>query len=122
MPKRTQMTTIPLDYSHKNAGTTLYSHHFALIFVDDPIYGTFGVDVNAISNNPKPYEKLSDLEGDGYIMSAFGSVGDSVFVDLRLINEGTCYMYMTQISDGSMSGYYVENMGDFEVEDSVQQI
>jgi len=102
--------------------TTLYSHHFDLIFENDPNFGTFGVEVNAISSNPTPYEKLSDLEGDGYIMSAFGSVGTSVFVDLRLVHEGTCYMYMTQISDGTMSAYYVANMGDFELEDSVQKI
>lgn len=102
--------------------TTLYSHHFALVVENDPYLGiNYSIAFNVISNNPTPYEKLSDLEGDGYIMSAFGMTETDVF-EARLVYQGDVFMYRCSLNDGTMMGHILPGYGDFPLQDSVTKI
>ena len=64
----------------KALGGVLYRHHFDVILTYDDIpnainYGeTVAINVNALSNDSEPWETLSELDGKGAIISAFGTV------------------------------------------------
>lgn len=128
--------------------TQLYTHHFdvaisleALGLTDvDPDNGCCAViNFNVLSNNSTPYEKLSDMEGDGYIASAFGRfvslydnvpvspVFSSIVFDCRLVYEGTLWVNVVSTSGfhaliENGCSYFIPNMGNYVVADSVTPV
>lgn len=119
--------------------TQLYSHHFDVVLTLDQAFGALastvavyggasyvGINFNVMSNNSTPYETLSDMDGDGYIASAFGVYmvgGSPAFVfNAQLVYDGNIVIYVTNMSDSSVVTLVVPNMGNFVVEDSVSVI
>ena len=128
--------------------TQLYTHHFDVVLSLDQL-GLSSVDpnntccavinFNVLSNNPTPYAKLSDMEGDGYIASAFGRfvpLDDNVNVtpplvplvlNARLVYEGTVWVDVVSIYGGNAlvengRSFFISNMADYVVRDSVSVI
>lgn len=121
--------------SSSSTVTKLYTHHFDVMFHESGLLAgevqfpetMIVINFNCISSNPTPYTKLGDLEGDGYIASAFGTivlvshmelVG---YVEARIVYEGTilCNVYYP---DGSIRYITEYNMENYEVRDSVTKI
>ena len=120
--KKTNNSRFGAEATWTNNGTTLFSHHFDLVVENDPILQIgYSIPFNIISNNPTPYEKLSDIEGDGYIMSAIGMTDDYV-LDVRVVHEGNVLMYKTTLDNGEIAGHILFNYADYPVRDSVQKI
>lgn len=111
--------------------TQLYIHHFDVVLTLEQAFGdsatsvaTMGgdnwvnINFNVISKNGKAYQKLSDMDGDGYIISAFGAYlvsGQPIAVfDARLVNEGRILIYVTT-QDGSVQTLIVSEMGDHDI-------
>lgn len=117
----------------------LYTHHFDVVLTLEQAFGDLSstiaayggasyvnINFNFMSNNSVAYEELSDMEGDGYIASAFGvyTVGGSpAFVfNAQLVYDGNIVLYVTNMSDGSVTTLVVPNMSNYGLEDSVSAI
>lgn len=128
--------------SSSSTVTKIYSHHFDVVFEDTIGYNgsvtsvVWTFNFNCMSDSSRPYETLGDLEGDGYIVSAFGQCAilyngtytpASVYGEVRIVNDGTIFYYYMDLTGTIWSDYgihyrVVENMGDYEVQDSVTKI
>ena len=148
--RQTEEVELPSSHAAQNY-TKVYTHHFDVVLashlerrpgvytnqtflpdevitaasaLDQPTY--VNINFNVISSNATPYSKLSDMEGDGYIISAFGAYelnGDIIAVyDARLVYDGNIMLYISGLGDGSVHLGIVDSMGDFVVEDSVTPI
>ena len=119
--------------------TQLYTHHFDVVLTLEQAFGDLSstvaayggandldINFNILSNNSVAYEKLSDMDGDGYIASAFGvyTIGGSpAFVfNAQLVYDGNIVLYVTNMSDGSVTTRVVLSMANYPVEDSVSAI
>ena len=125
------------ELSIQASGKKLYRHHFDIVLnhddLDDiPSGSIVTINVNALSLDEKPWETLSELDGGGYILSAFGTivhpavVTDYVFelkiyyktLDVLLVN-------IHNLTDGSITAVALDSVdgGDtpssWEIEDSV---
>lgn len=132
--------------SSSSTATKLYTHHFDVL-----CEGLFGYDsldselvvvfnFNCISDNATPYETLGDLEGDGYIVSAFGIVtqvishfsyttGNMVYEEMtvgyaeaRIVYDGAILCNVYTGDSPEVLSYVFYDMGDYEVRDSVTKI
>lgn len=128
--------------------TQLYSHHFDVVLSLDQLgFSSLDPDntccavinFNVLSNNPTPYAKLSDMEGDGYIASAFGrfvpldpsvsvsSAFSSIVLEARLVYDGTVWIYATSVTGNHPlidygRSFFIPNMANFVVQDSVSAV
>lgn len=101
----------------------VYTHHFDVNIDISSVVGVadtyIPINFNVISSTATPYSKLSDMDGDGYIISAFGVYeygGQPVAVfDARLVNDGNILIYVTSTSDGSVQTLIVPNMGNYDI-------
>ena len=119
--------------------TQLYTHHFVVVLTLEQAFGNLSSTVaayggedrvyiafNVMSNSSTVYDKLSDMDGDGYIASAFGvyAVDDSPFAlfDARVVSDGNIVLYVTNMSDGTVTTLVVPSMANYVVEDSVSAV
>lgn len=117
----------------KEVTSCVYSHHFNININAEVVggTGTIVIPVNAISNNPTPYETLNDLDGDGYIVSAFGMIElptplTAFVFELKLfykaLSNGTCLIEAYDLTSNNVRCYTITNMGSYALEDSVAKI
>ena len=83
-----------------SSGTKLYRHHFDVVltptdFATIPVGYQVHINVNALSTSKTPWATLSELDGGGFIVSAFGTIPNdfSYIFELKLfysaLNNGT---------------------------------
>ena len=119
--------------------TTLYTHHFVVNITHDDL-PSIGSSVyielvfNVISNNATPYAKLEELDGDGYIINAFGLFRNvntheptlSVIWECKLfykdLNNGTLLLNYNDTSLQSVKCVVVGGFNNYQLEDGVQKI
>lgn len=115
----------------KTLSTKLYRHHFDIVLneTDFPLIpsGTIvSINVNAISTNPNKWTKFGELDGDGFIVSAFGGDATNIF-ELKLLYKALekVFIEIHQISNMSDLPIVISTVGGgqtpstFPLQDSV---
>lgn len=117
-----------------STATKLYTHHFDVNLTHDDLEAIpelYRVDLNfnVISSSQTPYTKLSDLDGDGYIISAFGLLHDGdtpittqVFeakLFYKSLQNGALLLHIHNLQNNEVSCVIVTGLNNFELHDSV---
>ena len=142
-------TDYKLDFPNKKSGvlaltsdcTKLYKHHFDIVLTNDdlaliPAGSSVSINVNAISTDDTEWETLSELDGGGFIGSAFGTISypsvsyDYIF-ELKIfyssLGNGTLLLNVHNLTDNSVKCAAVTTVSGgspnaFELEDSVSPL
>lgn len=117
--------------------TTAYIHHFDVNLSHEnlssiPEGSRVDLNFNVISNTETKYTKLSDIDGDGYIISAFGLMyqGDTPLTtyvfDAKLfykaLNGGTLLLNINDITNGTIACAVVTALNNYAITDSVNKV
>lgn len=119
-----------------DAGAKLYVHHFDVVLTDNDIGGlpsgtTVTINVNAISNDGNQWATLEELDGKGYILSAFGQIvlptpQVSPIFELKLFykdyGNGTLLLQVNNLMDATVTCVTVMGKNTFALQDSVSAI
>ena len=108
----------------KNLPSIVYKHHFDLVLTSAQtgLPNDTTLRFNCVSTTKTPYAKFGDLDGDGFIMSAFGEQAQTVIFDARLLYQGNLLVYVSNLTDNSVKAYIIPNMADVVIFDSVTRI
>ena len=110
--------------------TKLYRHHFDVVLshADLPAIpegSPISINVNAMSTSGDAWETLGELDGGGFIVSAFGMLSTNV-VELKLFYKAseTLLIQINNLSDGSVTAVALTSVNggtpsEFELQDSV---
>ena len=91
------------------------------------------MNFNVISSDGTTWQTLSELDGKGYIISAFGLLHqgtqivsqDQVFeakLFYSALNNGTLLLNVHNISNGSITATAVAGLNSYSLQDSVNKI
>ena len=129
---KSDSSSITVSRASNKTYTQVYTHHFDVSLSTDITGFPSGVSINfnVISNNPTPYQTLSDMDGDGYIISAFCPLeynGNIIaVVEGKLfysaLNNGSLLVQLNRLGDNTVENYVFSNLNDFVVLDSVTAI
>lgn len=117
----------------------VYVHHFDVNLNHDDVAAIpsgyrLDLNFNVISNNDEQYAKLSDMDGDGYIISAFGLLHDmateipstAYVVEGKLfysaLNGGTLLLEFNNITAGTVGCAVATGLNNYELQDSVSKV
>jgi len=122
------------EYVDENKGTKLYRHHFDIVVghLDLPLIpeGTAAfINVNALSTSGEEWETLSELDGGGFIVSAFGTIPnvyDYIF-ELKLYYNtlNTLLLNIHDLTDNTVKAVTITTVNNgqtpstFELQDGV---
>ncbi len=125
-----------------DCGTKLYRHHFDIILqtTDLPTIPNgyhVSININALSTSGEEWETLSELDGGGFIISAFGLINDSQGVpadynhifELKIfyssVGNGTLLLNVNDLTDNSVKAVAITTVfggqtpNTYQIEDSV---
>ena len=117
--------------------TTLFTHHFVVGITHNELAvipeGYHAELVfNVISNSGTPYAKLETLDGDGYIINAFGFLFDDTAAPTdkifegklfyKALNGGSILLNVHDMTTGTVSCAVVSGMNNYELVDGVHRI
>lgn len=117
--------------------TKLYRHHFDIVLGHDdvaviPAGSTVSINVNALSNSATPWQTLSELDGGGYIVAAFGNIPNnySYVFELKLYYNalGTLLLNVHDLTDNTVKALTATTVGGgqtpstFALQDSVSAL
>lgn len=125
-----------IDDASEEFGAKLYVHHFDVVLTDNDLdmlpSGTqVHIHVNAISNDGNEWATLEELDGGGYILSAFGQIVlptplPSPIFELKLFNKdygnGALLLQVNDLSSNTISCVMVTGKNTFALQDSVSAI
>ena len=129
----------PNTYLFYNLKSKLYRHHFDVVLTHDdlasiPSGAQVSINVNALSNSATPWSTLSELDGDGFIIAAFGTISypqvvTSYVFELKIFYSSlnTLLINIHDLTDGSVkcAALTTVNGGSpnaFTLQDSVSAI
>lgn len=114
--------------------STLYRHHFDIPLnhtdlSEIPEGSTVTLNVNAISSSGESWEKLRELDGGGFIVTAFAMLGGYIF-ELKIYYKALdmLFIQISDINNGTVGSYVVSTVGGgstpstFPILDSVTRI
>ena len=88
-------------------GSKLYRHHFDIVLtpIDLPTLSSntqVHINVNALSTNETAWQTLSELDGGGFIISAFGLINDSQGVPIDFNHIFELKIYYSSLGNGTL--------------------
>ena len=114
------------------SGTKLYRHHFDVVLTHSdfaliPEGNQVHIQVNALSSSGKAWETLGELDGGGFIVSAFGTYLNTFVFELKLFYKAleTLLIDVSNLSDNSITALGLTTVGggqtpsEFPLQDSV---
>ena len=121
-------------------GSTLYRHHFDVIIAHTdlaalPENAVVAINVNALSTSGDPWIHLSELDGKGYIITAFGTQilptpSTNYVVELKLYYDalGILLIDLRDLTTNTISTYAISTVSNgilpiaYEINDSVTKL
>lgn len=105
-----------------NKGTKLYKHHFDVVLTNADLpsipQGTnVSINVNALSTSGTSWQTLSELDGGGFIVSAFGTIPNnfSYIFELKLfyasLGNGTLLLNIHDLTTNTVKAVAITTVG-----------